>query len=82
MKGAIISGKEISEKILQDLKAKVDYQTHERLNRAPKLVVITIGEDPASKVHVRNKQKACEKVGIIFENIRFTEKDSYTNITI
>ena len=47
MKGTIISGKEISEKILQDLKTKVDYHTHEMLNRAPKLVVITIGEDPA-----------------------------------
>ena len=82
MKGKIISGKEISEKILQDLKTKVDFHTHERLNRAPKLVVITIGEDPASKVYVRNKEKACEKVGIIFENIRFTEKDTYTSITI
>ena len=82
MKGTIISGKEISEEILQDLKTKVDFHTREMLNRAPKLVVITIGEDPASKVYVRNKEKACEKVGIIFENIRFTENDTYTSITM
>lgn len=82
MKGTIISGKEISEKILQDLKTKVDFYTRVMFNRAPKLVVITIGEDPASKVYVRNKEKACEKVGIIFENIRFTENDTYTSITM
>ena len=80
MKGIIISGKEISEEILQDLKTKVDFHTRVMLNRAPKLVVITIGEDPASKVYVRNKEKACEKVGILFENIRFTEKDLPTDI--
>ena len=82
MKGTIISGKEISEEILQDLKTKVDFHTRVMLNRAPKLVVITIGEDPASKVYVRNKEKACEKVGILFENIRFTENDTYTSITM
>lgn len=82
MKGTIISGKEISEKILQDLKTKVDFYTRVMFNRAPKLVVITIGEDPASKVYVRNKEKACEKVGITFENIRFTENDTYTDITM
>jgi methylenetetrahydrofolate dehydrogenase (NADP+)/methenyltetrahydrofolate cyclohydrolase len=39
------------------------------LNETAKLVVFTVGNDPASKVYVRNKQRACERVGIIFENI-------------
>ena len=82
MKGTIISGKELSEKILQDLQTKIGYDMCTLHHRAPKLVVITIGEDPASKVYVRNKERACEKTGIIFENIRFTAEDSYTSIAM
>lgn len=82
MKGTVISGKDLSEKILQDLKTKVEYQVEGMFSRKPKLVVVTVGEDPASKVYVRNKEKACEKVGVFFENIRFTETDNYTSITM
>lgn len=82
MKGTVISGKDLSEKILQDLKTKVEYQVEGMFSRKPKLVVVTVGEDPASKVYVRNKEKACEKVGVLFENIRFTETDNYTSITM
>lgn len=82
MKGTVISGKDLSEKILQDLKTKVEYQVGGMFSRKPKLVVVTVGEDPASKVYVRNKEKACEKVGVLFENIRFTETDNYTSITM
>lgn len=82
MKGTVISGKDLSEKILQDLKTKVEYQVEGMFSRKPKLVVVTVGEDPASKVYVRNKEKAGEKVGVLFENIRFTETDNYTSITM
>ena len=81
MKGTIVSGKELSEKILQDLQTRISYNIDTLQRRAPKLVVITVGEDPASKVYVRNKERACEKTGIIFENIRFNTEDNYTSIT-
>lgn len=39
--------------------------------RRPKVVVISIGDDEASKIYLRNKQRACEKCDIIFEYVSF-----------
>ncbi len=55
----ILDGKSLSAKVLGDVKLRV-----EKLERKPHLVVILVGEDPASKIYVRNKQIAAEKVGI------------------
>jgi methylenetetrahydrofolate dehydrogenase (NADP+) / methenyltetrahydrofolate cyclohydrolase len=43
-------------------------------NRSPKLSVIIVGEDPASKVYVNNKKLACEQVGMLSEIIRLPEE--------
>ncbi len=59
----IIDGKTIAEKILLGLKNEIS-----KLKRPPGLAVILIGEDEASKLYVRNKKRACEKVGIIFHS--------------
>lgn len=56
----ILNGKELSDKLY----GLFDYNS---INA--KLVVFSVGNDPASKVYVRNKQRACERVGITFENI-------------
>lgn len=61
----IIDGKELSKKIREQVKSEV-----EELNKKgikPKLAVIMVGEDPASKVYVRNKSKSCNEVGIEYE---------------
>jgi methylenetetrahydrofolate dehydrogenase (NADP+)/methenyltetrahydrofolate cyclohydrolase len=42
-------------------------------NKKAKLVVLTFGDDPASAVYVRNKKRACERVGVEFEQYRFTD---------
>ena len=55
----ILDGKKVSQKILENVKKRV-----EKLNVKPHLVVILVGEDPASKVYVKNKQKAALEVGI------------------
>lgn len=48
--------------------------------RSPKLCVIQVGNDPASTVYVRNKQKTCEELGIEFEHLHITEyEDIDTN---
>ena len=44
------------------------------------LAIITIGDDEASKVYVRNKIKACEKVGLKGVNYRFKSNTSYVDI--
>ena len=42
-----------------------------KINSVPGLTVILIGEDPASKIYVRNKEKFSKEVGIISEVIRY-----------
>lgn len=59
----IINGKEISNKLRENLKKEVE-QLKKEQNLQPSLAVIIVGEDPASKVYVRNKKLACEEIGI------------------
>lgn len=59
----IIDGKAIAEKLLSDIKTKIDARIAAG-KRAPCLAVILVGADAASAIYVRNKRKACEKVGI------------------
>lgn len=61
----IIYGKELAKKIRANLKIECEELKKKNINS--KLAVIMVGEDPASKVYVRNKSKACEEVGIEYE---------------
>lgn len=67
----ILDGKKISDNIKEELKRRIMV-----LESKPKLVVVLVGENDASKVYVRNKIKACEKIGIDSEVILFDEKVS------
>ncbi len=68
----IIDGKELAKKVRKELKKDVEELKAKGIN--PKLAVIMVGNDPGSTVYVRNKSKACEKVGIEFEEFLFDEK--------
>ena len=68
----IIDGKELAKKVRKELKKEVELLKEKGIN--PKLAVIMVGNDPGSTVYVRNKSKACEKVGIEFEEFLFDEK--------
>lgn len=70
----IINGKELSQDILNECKNQLANYSKRQL------IVVTIGDDPASKVYVRNKQKAAEQVGLEFNNIRFSEKEDFNSI--
>jgi methylenetetrahydrofolate dehydrogenase (NADP+) / methenyltetrahydrofolate cyclohydrolase len=63
MTAQIIDGKAIAENLLNNIKAKIDARIAAS-KRAPCLAVVLVGADPASAIYVRNKRKACEKVGI------------------
>ncbi len=63
MTAQIINGKAIAENLLDSIKLKIDARIVAG-KRAPCLAVILVGADPASAIYVRNKRKACEKVGI------------------
>ena len=61
----IIDGKELARKTRSNL--KIDCEELKKKGITPKLAVILVGDDKASKVYVRNKNKVCEDVGIEFE---------------
>ena len=67
----ILDGKKVSEKILNDVQSKVAL-----MDKKPHLVVVLVGNDTASRVYVKNKQKAAEKVGIISTVIEMPTKTS------
>ncbi|MDO8427503.1 MAG: tetrahydrofolate dehydrogenase/cyclohydrolase catalytic domain-containing protein, partial [Deltaproteobacteria bacterium] len=60
---SIINGKEVSASLRAELKAEIDI-LKKKHGLTPGLAVVLVGENPASKVYVRNKTKACEETGI------------------
>lgn len=67
----ILDGKALRDKLLAQLKLKVD-----SFETKPTLVVILVGDNPASKIYVNNKKKTAEKLGIISEVINYPENIS------
>ena len=65
---------ELARKIREELKLKVDKLKENGI--VPKLAVILVGDDSASKVYVKNKSKACQDVGVEFEEILLDENTS------
>ena len=63
MSAQIIDGKAIAETTLDEIKSRIDARLAAG-KRAPALAVILVGADPASAIYVRNKRRACERVGI------------------
>lgn len=63
MSARILDGKGIADTLLDELAVRVEARVASGKPR-PGLAVVLIGEDPASAVYVRNKRKACKKVGI------------------
>lgn len=71
----IIDGKAISLKIKDQLKEQTEKLKSEH-GVVPCLAVIIVGDDPASKVYVSNKKKACEYIG--FKSLEFVLEESTT----
>ena len=66
----IIDGKKTAAELREELKKKVAElrSTH---NAVPGLTVILVGEDPASKIYVKNKEKFAKEIGMNSEVIRY-----------
>ena len=60
----LLDGKILADKLYEGLSQK-----DQEIKDSCKLIILTVGEDKASKVYVRNKLKACERVGIASEHI-------------
>jgi len=65
---AIINGNEVAKSIRAELKTEISTMTAKGVT--PGLVVIIVGEDPASQVYVRKKGEACTELGMNSETIR------------
>lgn len=59
----ILDGKALAEKIQTELKAQIQ-TIQPQIGRSPGLAVLMVGDNPASAAYVRNKERACTKVGI------------------
>lgn len=68
MMNKIINGKEIREALKQELQDKIN-----KISESLKLVVIQVGDDPASNIYIKNKKKLCEELGILCEHKKFLE---------
>jgi methylenetetrahydrofolate dehydrogenase (NADP+) / methenyltetrahydrofolate cyclohydrolase len=69
MPAKILDGKSLAATIRIELKNKVDALVQRGVR--PGLAVILAGDDPASKVYVRNKTRACEEVGVRSQQIDY-----------
>ena len=65
----LLNGKELSQKIKLNLKQEV-----ESLNAKVGLAVIIVGNNPASRVYVNNKKKACEEIGFLSREYALPEE--------
>lgn len=74
MGAKILNGKEVSARIKDELKDKVTELKKDGI--FPGLAVVLVGNDPASRVYVNSKKKACEFIGI--ESFEFTLPEDAT----
>ena len=65
----LLDGKKVRDEVLEDLKQKIAEN-----NLAIKLAIILVGNNEASKIYIRNKEKACKNVGIEVEKHLLDEK--------
>jgi methylenetetrahydrofolate dehydrogenase (NADP+) / methenyltetrahydrofolate cyclohydrolase len=70
----LLDGKRVNANILAELKPRVEQLT--RMRRPPGLAVVLVGNDPASEIYVRSKQKACQDLGIY--SVKYTPPAAIT----
>ena len=74
----IINGKLVAEEVKNKVRTEVEHLKKSGIDIC--LAVVLVGNDPASKVYVRNKKLACEKVGIISKELVFDENISQDDL--
>lgn len=76
----IINGKEVSASVKQRV-AEECSELVKRTGKRPGLAVIIVGDDPASRVYVNNKKKACELVGFVSREYALPEETTQQELT-
>ena len=74
----ILDGNKLSQQIRSELKLELENLIGHQ--RPPKLSVLLVGDDDASSVYVRNKEKACNDAGILTETLRMQSDSNQKEI--
>lgn len=74
MPAVLLDGKKVSAQVEEQLACRI--ARLKKQNVTPGLTVILAGEDPASQTYVRNKEKACERLGLYSHTVRLPENVS------
>ena len=72
MEAKILDGKTLSKEIEASLSEEIS-KLKEKYNKLPKIATILVGDDPASVTYVRMKCRACERIGMDYEQIHLPE---------
>lgn len=72
MGACVLSGKAIRDEVLAELADRVARSA--RLGVVPGLAAVMVGENPASAIYVRNKVRACDRIGAFSESVRLPDK--------
>ena len=75
----LLDGKALGLKIHEQLSTKIA-QLQTDIGRPPGLAVLMVGDNPASAAYVRNKERACSKVGIASFNRHFPTETSFEEL--
>ena len=75
----LLDGKTLAEKIHCELQQRIQ-ELHPKIGRAPGLAVLMVGDNPASAAYVRNKERACQKVGIASFGQHFSLETTQTEL--
>ena len=71
MSAILLSGKELASKLEENQRLSVCKLQEQRIS--PKLSVIMVGDNSASAIYVRNKTRACERIGILSETVHLPQ---------
>ena len=78
MSAQILDGKAMSAEIRGKIAARV--KTLKQRGTTPGLAVILVGNDPASEIYVRNKERGCEETGMLSRTIRMDGKTTQADL--
>ena len=68
MSARVLDGNAIRDRVLAELASRVEHAVGQGVR--PGLAAVLVGDDPASRIYVRNKIRACDRVGAFSETIR------------
>ncbi len=81
MSATVIDGKKLAAERIEELRQRIDARDARGLRR-PGLAVVLVGTDPASRIYVRNKRRACKKAGIVARDYDLPESTSQSELLV